>query len=533
MSWLGHRKRRQDTCNNEMTMIDRRNFLAVGFSWLLIGAAPGGVAGAQLGPVFGPPKPFSFDRLLRLAKARAAEAYETSGAPASDLLKRIDFDAVQKIRFRPEYELWGATASRLPVSFFHLNKYAAAPVKIHAISGGMAREVLYGPQYFDYGGTGLEARVPVDAGFSGFRVMNGQASTTDWLAFQGASYFRSSGSDDQYGASARGIAINTALSTTEEFPRFSDFWLEEMGQTVTIYALLDGPSITAAYRFDAVKSDSVVMGVHAELFAHADITRLGIAPLTSMYWYGENSRGTSIDWRPEVHDSDGLSMWTGHGERIWRPLDDPRALQTNSFADKNPKGFGLMQRDRNFENYQDDGAFYNKRPGIWVEPRGDWGEGAVQLVEIPTDDETHDNIVAYWQPKSSVAAGDSFKLDYKLYWQDREPNVTDAQARVVATRRGRGGIPGVPPSPAGKQKFVIDFEGGPLAQMEARYDVTPVVTTSRGKIDNAYVIKVVGTDRWRAFFDFVADGPAPVNLRCFLRLDGKALSETWLYQYLA
>jgi glucans biosynthesis protein len=275
------------------------------------------------------------------------------------------------------------------------------------------------------------------------------------------------------------------------------------------------------------------MGVHAELFARADITRLGIAPLTSMYWYGENSRGTSIDWRPEVHDSDGLSMWTGHGERIWRPLDDPRALQTNSFADKNPKGFGLMQRDRNFENYQDDGAFYNKRPGIWVEPRGDWGEGAVQLVEIPTDDETHDNIVAYWQPKSSVAAGDSFKLDYKLYWQDREPNVTDAQARVVATRRGRGGIPGVTPSPAGKQKFVIDFEGGPLAQMEARYDVTPVVTTSRGKIDNAYVIKVVGTDRWRAFFDFVADGPAPVNLRCFLRLDGKALSETWLYQYLA
>ena len=517
----------------KMPMIDRRNFLAAGFSSWLVAAAPAGIVGAQRGPVFGPPQPFSFERLSRLAKARASETYKPPSAPAADLLNRIDFDAVQKIRFRPEFALWRGVASRLPVSFFHLNKYAVEPVKIHALAGGMAREILYGSQYFDYGGTGLDTKLPTDAGFSGFRVMNGQTSPVDWLAFQGASYFRSSGSEDQYGASARGIAINTALSTTEEFPRFSHFWLEEQGQTVIIYALLDGPSITGAYRFDAVKGDSVVMQVHAELFARADIARLGIAPLTSMYWYGENARASSPDWRPEIHDSDGLALWTGTGERIWRPLNDPRTLQTNSFADKSPKGFGLMQRDRSFDNYQDDGAFYNKRPGIWVEPRGDWGEGAVQLIEIPTDDETHDNIVAYWQPKSSVSAGDSFKLDYKLYWQDREPTRNDAQARIVATRRGRGGIPGVTPPPAGKQKFVIDFEGGPLAQMEARYDVTPVVTTSRGKIENAYVIKVVGTDRWRAFFDLAVDGTAPVNLRCFLRLDGKALSETWLYQYLA
>jgi glucans biosynthesis protein len=517
----------------KMPMMDRRNFLAAGFSSMLVAAAPAGIAGAQRGPVFGPQQPFSFDRLSRLAKMRAGEAYKAPSAPAADLLNRIDFDAVQKIRFRPEYALWNGAPSRLPVSFFHLNKYAVEPVKIYALAGGMAREILYGSQYFDYGGTGLDMKLPADAGFSGFRVMNGQSSPIDWLAFQGASYFRSSGSEDQYGASARGIAINTALSTTEEFPRFSHFWLEEQGQTVIIYALLDGPSITGAYRFDAVKGDSVVMQVHAELFARADIARLGIAPLTSMYWYGENTRATSPDWRPEIHDSDGLALWTGTGERIWRPLNDPRTLQTNSFADKSPKGFGLMQRDRSFENYQDDGAFYNKRPGIWVEPRGDWGEGAVQLIEIPTDDETHDNIVAYWQPKSSVSAGDSFKLDYKLYWQDREPGMNDARARIIATRRGRGGIPGVTPPPAGKQKFVIDFQGGPLSQMEARFDVIPVVTTSRGKIENAYVIKVVGTDRWRAFFDLAVDGTAPVNLRCFLRLDGKALSETWLYQYLA
>jgi glucans biosynthesis protein len=417
------------------------------------------------------------------------------------------------------------------VALFHLNRYAAEPVRIFAVSGGMAREVLYSPTYFDYGGTGIDAKLPANAGFSGFRVMDGPKSATDWLAFQGASYFRSSGSENQYGASARGIAVNTALSTTEEFPRFSHFWIADSGPAITIYALLDGPSITGAYRFEALKTDTVMMNVHAEFFTRADIVRLGIAPLTSMYWYGENARSRAVDWRPEIHDNDGLSLWTGAGERIWRPLNNPATLQINSFADKNPKGFGLMQRDRDFENYQDDGAFYNKRPGIWVEPRGNWGEGAVQLVEIPTDDETHDNIVAYWQPKSSITTGEAFKLDYTLYWQDREPNRPDNMARAIATRLGRGGIPGASPPPLGKQKFVIDFVGGPLAKMAQRFDVAPVVSASRGKIDNAYVIKVVGTDRWRALFDLTADGKAPVNLRCFLRLNDKTLSETWLYQY--
>jgi glucans biosynthesis protein len=512
-----------------MLTLDRRTLLAAGLSMPLLAAAPLRKAPpAPVGPNLGPARPFAFADLVRRARRMAGETYRAPPTAMGEILSGIDFDLAQKIRFRPEYAL---RRGAYPVSFFHLNRYAAESVHIFALSGGMAREILYSAAYFDYGGTGIDAKLPANAGFSGFRVMDGPKSPTDWLAFQGASYFRSSGSENQYGASARGIAVNTALSTTEEFPRFSHFWIADSGPAITIYALLDGPSITGAYRFEALKNDTVVMNVHAEFFPRADIVRLGIAPLTSMYWYGENARARAVDWRPEIHDNDGLSLWTGAGERIWRPLNNPAALQINSFADKNPKGFGLMQRDRDFENYQDDGAFYNKRPGIWVEPRGGWGEGAVQLVEIPTDDETHDNIVAYWQPKSSITAGEAFKLDYTLYWQDREPNRPDTMARAIATRLGRGGIPGQSPAPAGKQKFVIDFEGGPLAKMQPRYDVTPVATSSRGKIDNAYVIKVVGTDRWRALFDLTADGKAPVNLRCFLRLNDKTLSETWLYQY--
>src|SRR5205809_4117572 len=336
-------------------------------------------AGIRLGP----PRDFSFTLLVARAKKNASQPYKAPESQAAEIIKSIDFDASQKIKFRADHALWPAGPQ--PVSFFHLSRYSNEPVILHAVADGKAREILYGPDYFDYGGSGLDPAALAKLGFSGFRVMDGQNKLTDWLAFQGASYFRSSGQDAQYGASARGIAINTAAATAEEFPRFSEFWLDSNGPVISIYALLDGPSITGAYKFDAMKNasdnkGSVVMNVHCQLFFRADISRLGIAPLTSMYWYGENERRKAADWRPEIHDNDGLALWTGKGERIWRPLVNPPQVMTNNFADNNPKGFGLIQRDRDFANYQDDGAFYNKRPGIWVEPKGNWGAGAVQLV---------------------------------------------------------------------------------------------------------------------------------------------------------
>lgn len=515
-----------------MPTLDRRLLLAALSASLLPPAARAAAANAVNGSVrLGPPQDFSFDGLTAIAKKNASLPYKAPKSRAAQIIKGIDFDAVQKIKFRPDHALCEHGPD--PVSFFHLNKYSADPVVLHVVEGGKAREILYGPDYFDYGASGLDPKALAGLGFAGFRVMDGQNKPTDWLAFQGASYFRSSGQDGQYGASARGIAINTGAAAPEEFPRFSEYWLEPNGPAIGIYALLDGPSITGAYRFDAMKSEGgpVVMNVHCVLFFRANIARLGIAPLTSMYWYGENERRKAADWRPEIHDSDGLALWTGKGERIWRPLVDPPQVMTNSFMDENPRGFGLIQRDRDFENYQDDGAYYNRRPGIWVEPAGNWGQGAVQLVEIPTDDEIHDNIVAYWHPQAEIKAGGSLSFDYRLYWQDSEPAYPKDIARVVATRLGVGGIPGQVPVPHDKRKFVVDFTDGPLMQMQQRFDVKPVVSASRGKIDNSYVIKVVGTDRWRAFFDLQVEGNAPVDLRLFLRLGDKTLSETWIYQY--
>jgi periplasmic glucans biosynthesis protein len=326
---------------------------------------------------------------------------------------------------------------------------------------------------------------------------------TDWLAFLGAAYFRSSGELNQYGLSARGAAIDTAQPWPEEFPRFTQFWLEphaEGSNRVTIYALMDSPSLTGAFRLDCTNDGAVVMDVQAELFPRNQIARLGIAPMTSMYWFGENDRRSADDWRPEIHDSDGLSIWNGAGERLWRPLVNPSVVRVNSFVDDNPKGFGLLQRDRAFHNYEDDGVFYDRRPSLWVEPLGEWGRGVVQLVEIPTDDEIHDNIVAYWVPEAPIEAGSEWSFSYRLYWVDQEPFPPEQAARVIHTRLGNGGVPGQP-RPPNSRKFVIDFDGGPLERLEKDDEVVPIVTATRGTINNVYALQIVGTKRWRAFFD--------------------------------
>jgi len=223
-------------------------------------------------------------------------------------------------------------------------------------------------------------------------------------------------------------------------------------------------------------------------------------------------------------------MWTGAGERLWRPLNNPNSVMTNSFVDENPTGFGLLQRDRAFHNYEDDGVFYDRRPSVWIEPLSDWGKGAVQLVEIPTDDEIHDNIVMYWVPDQPVKAGSEWTFDYRLFWNALEPYPSESVAKVTHTRLGNGGVPGQP-RPEGIKKFVIDFSGGPLEGLEKLDDVQPIVSTSAGEISNDYALQVVGTTNWRAFFDLKVDGNDPVNLRLYLQLGDKTLTETWLYQY--
>jgi glucans biosynthesis protein len=272
------------------------------------------------------------------------------------------------------------------------------------------------------------------------------------------------------------------------------------------------------------------MDVEARLFLRRDVNQLGIAPMSSMYWYSEIAKPTAIDWRPEVHDSDGLSIWTGAGEIIWRPLNDPERPTTSTFADKSPRGFGLLQRDRNFDHYLD-GVRYDRRPSLWVEPQGDWGEGAVQLLELPTDDETTDNIVAMWVPRTPARAGASLQLRYRLFWTAIEPHQTTL-ARCVATRMGRGGLPGHV-RPQGARKFVVEFLGGPLVNLPFGAKPQPVLTAAPGTFSNVFTEAVPDgvPGHWRAQFDFTGNSGSVVDIRLYLKDGSQTLSETWLYQY--
>jgi glucans biosynthesis protein len=482
----------------------------------------------------GQPQPFDFAALKGRARALAAAPYKAPSQTLPPALEALDWDRHQAIRYRADHTLWGEDKLRFRAQFFHLGLFFKSPVKLHELVDGQARELAYDTALFDYGKSGVEgSKLPADLGFAGFRLNFHTDPERDVCAFLGASYFRAVGGSWQYGLSARGLAVDTGLPRPEEFPDFVAFWLEKPAASVStmrVYALLDSPSIAGAYRFDITPGDTHVMDIDAALYPRTTIERLGLAPLTSMYQVGENDRRMANDWRPEIHDSDGLAMWTGAGERIWRPLGNPASLRFNAYADENPRGFGLLQRDRNFEHYQDDGVFYEKRPSLWVEPRLGFGAGSVQLVEIPTIDETFDNIVALWNPKTPPKPGEELLIGYRLHW-GAEPPIPQTLARCVATRTGLGGIVGQPRKYFA-WRFAIDFAGGDLSLLGPKARVEAVITASRGRVEITSARPLASINGWRAMFDLVPPpGTEPIDLRVFLRSGDQALSETWLYQY--
>ena len=521
---------------------------AVGASSVL--AAPQSKAATLTPVVLAAPEPFSFELLKAKAAKKISEPYTPPDKPAPDVVAKLTYEEWGKISYKTAKALFTNNTGRFPVSFFHLGKFFPKAVAMNLVDKGEARKIIYDPSYFDMPDNSPAHDLQKGAGFAGFKIhepLDGKLydwHKNDWVAFLGAAYFRAIGELHQYGLSARAVALDTAVATKdEEFPDFTEIYFEETpeGDTVTLYALMEGPSIVGAAKFIMTRGKGVIMDIEQDMHLRAPIIRFGIAPLTSMYWYSETKKLTAIDWRPEVHDSDGLAMWTGWDEHLWRPLNNPPRTMASAFGDENPKGFGLLQRDRNFDHYQD-GVNYDKRPSLWVEPLGGldgktdakskgWGKGAIHLVEIPTDDEIHDNIVAMWVPQEAVGAGSHFNLKYRLHWLADEPYPTSL-ARVVATRLGNGGQPGLP-RPKGVRKFVVEFLGGPLESLP--FGVKPQVKlqASRGTFSYTFAEPVPDgvIGHWRAQFDLTVDGQDPVEMRCTLEAGDQTLTETWLYQY--
>ncbi len=486
-------------------------------------------------PPLGEARPYAFEQLRAQARARAREAFQPLPRPAPETVAEIDYERHGAIRFRPELALWAEGPGRYPVTFFPLGRFFPHPVAIHLVEGDRARPVLFDPAHYTSPPDSPWRRLGSEAGHAGFRIHESRARPDwprqDWLAFLGASYFRAIGELGYYGLSARGVAVDTAEPEGEEFPAFTAFWLHPaiaVEDPVVIDALLDGPSLSGAFRFRAWRGAGVEMEVEAHLFFRRRVRRLGIAPLTSMFWYAEYGESRWLDWRPEVHDSDGLAIWTGAGERIWRPLNNPETVVVSSFLDRDPKGFGLLQRDRDVEHYLD-GVRFDRRPSAWVEPLHPWGEGAVQLVEIPTDHEIHDNIVAMWVPREPPPAGGEGSWRYRLFWLAEDPYAPRGLAQVTATRIGRGNEPGKPRA-RDIFRIVVEFAGRALDALPEGTLPEPVVSASRGTLLQVMVEPVPGTRRLRIVFDLNAPGPEPVELRSYLRLADRALSETWLWQ---
>jgi glucans biosynthesis protein len=474
---------------------------------------------------------FDFDDVAKRAVSLAGRPYKAPTPPLPKELRELTYDAYRDIRFKPARALWREMNAPFEVQMFHRGMHYDQPVRISEIVGGVAREIRFDPELFDYGANQIDPAHLRGLGFAGFRVhfsLNTPKYKDEVLVFLGASYFRALGKDQRFGLSARGLAIDTALASGEEFPQFVEFWLERpavSAKELTIYALLDSRSVTGAYRFVLRPGAETVTLVKARLFLRTQVAKLGIAPLTTMFFTGENQRPTGRDYRPEVHDSDILLVHLGTGEWLVRPLINPKRLLVTSFAASNPQGFGLMQYDRSFASYQDLEARYDLRPSAWIEPRGNWGNGRVELVQIPTPDETNDNIVAFWVPETSPPPLSPLDVEYTIRWQKNNDTRPPA-AFVSQSRRGHGYTREPDPSIG----FVIDFEGPAFKNLTAEVVESVVTVDKNGQIveNHAYRNEVTGGMRLRLRVRQL-DDKKPLEIRAYLRTAEGAFTPTWSY----
>ncbi|MEP6503503.1 MAG: glucan biosynthesis protein G [Betaproteobacteria bacterium] len=473
-----------------------------------------------------------FDDVGARARQLAQTPFRAEARPAAPAASdALTYDQYRDIRFRPDHSLWRDQQLPFEVQFFHPGFVNTETVKVNEVTAdGASRAIPFDTANFDYGHNKAPSKA-LASGYAGFRVhyaINNAAHKDEVVVFLGASYFRAVGKDQRYGLSARGLAIDTVGAGGEEFPRFTEFWLEKPGATatsMTVTALLDSKSVTGVYRFVVTPGADTVVDVQSRLYLRKNVATLGVAPLTSMFFSGENQPQPG-DFRPEVHDSDGLMVETGSGEWLWRPLSNPKRALTTSFAMPSLKGFGLMQRDRSYTSYEDDEARYELRPSAWITPVGDWGPGRVELVQLNTVDESNDNIVAYWVPAKLPAAGQPLDLSYRLQWQGKV-QAHPPGAWAVQTRSGRS----FATLGAGEEQVIVDFTGPSLAALPADAPVKAVVTgVANVDIVSTNVYRNEATGDWRLALRFKQrQADQPVELRAFLQHGNDILSETWTH----
>ncbi len=506
----------------------RREFIA---SLAALAALPHGAKAQEPGLTLADtPTPFDDGTVIAKARALAADKYvPRPQVPAG--WRDLSYDEYRKIWFDGRNALWENTDTPQRVDVFPAGLYFPQAVALNVVDAGMSRPVAFDMAVFDT--TDKFPNPPVDEtmGYSGLRLraeLEKPGIFQEYAVFQGASYFRGIGTGETYGLSARGLALKTGDPMGEEFPDFTAFWLETPepdSDTIVVHALLDSPSCSGAFRFRITHGSVLEMKVSAHIFARETISHMGIAPLTSMFLFDDTMRQRFSDFRPAVHDSDGLLIHNGSGEVIWRPLANPTTLQISAFGDVSPRGFGLMQRKRNYSDYNDLEALYHSRPAVWITPGEDWGQGTVVLVEIPADLEVYDNIVAYWRPAAELAAGSEHQMTYTLHWGANPAAVTaDVPVKVLNTAMGG--------RPEGGQIIVIDFADSPDVPKDLS-EVEIILRANNGSITPGILQRNPETNGPRLAFTFMPDDARWAEFRAQLRVGGDPLSEVWLYRWTA
>ncbi len=480
-------------------------------------------------PELGEAKPFSLDSLITMTRDLASRNY-VPGTKVPQEWIDLNYDQYRGINFNPKSAKWRGTDSPFQLEFFAPGLYFPTAVTVDVVEGDQTRPVLFSKDNFVFSQAVPQLQADETLGFSGFRLranINSNKNKDEFAVFQGASYFRAVARDQVYGLSARGLALNTADPEGEEFPDFRKFWVEKpkAGDTsATVHALLDSPSVAGLYSFIITPGSNTVMDVTAILFPRKELKHVGIAAETSMFLFDESNTSRFDDFRQAVHDSEGLLIINGAGETLWRQLSNPRTLQVSSFVDDNPRGFGLMQRPRDFADYSDLEANYHRRPGLWVLPGENWGKGAVTLVEIPADKEIYDNIVAYWRPRDPLSAGSEHRFTYRLVWCDEAP-IAPNLAKVINTRLGK--------RVHGEGRVAaIDF--APHEDLpEDLSKINVHVSSSMGPVSKGILQRNPATGGVRLSFTFDPGTRTAMGLRAQLMVDGRNASEVWLYRWTA
>jgi glucans biosynthesis protein len=506
--------------------VHRRTFLLAGASLAVLPSASGRSLAA---PATTPEGTVVFDAgvLRRMAQGLAQKPFQAPDGKLPESLAHLTYDQYRDFRFDPQRALWRDQGLPFTLQLFHRGFLYSNRVDLYEVVDGSAQPIHYSPDLFTFGANPRPSEG--DLGFAGFRIhtpLNRPDYFDEVAAFIGASYFRAVGKGQGYGLSARGLAVRTADPAGEEFPVFKAFWIERPHSgvnSIVVNALLDSPSIAGALRFTIRPGEDTVFDVEATLYPRTDIAEAGIAPLTSMFYFDANNRFDVDDYRPAVHDSDGLSIWTGRGEQLWRPLDNPHDLQLSTFSDINPRGFGLMQRKRGFATYDDLEAHYERRPSLWVEPIGDWGEGAVRLIEIPTAQEIHDNVVAFWRPAEPLQAKGEYSFTYRLHWTAATPP-GEGIAQIVDTRSGASGQDK-------NRLFVLEAAGDELKQLAVDAKPQLEVSADQGQLLNPMLMPNPETGGWRISLELAPKSAKAVELRARIKLGDTPLTETWTYRW--